>query len=74
MATPPARFPSSSPTQTYAAPTHQGYADRLKPKKKLGGQLGAPEYQEGPEQVAAKATELASWVRRALYKPLLPVY
>eukprot|EP00983_Pelagomonas_calceolata_P106358 1159225-Pelagomonas_calceolata.AAC.1 len=36
-----------------------GYADRLKPKRKLGGQLGAEEYQESVESVASKADDLA---------------
>lgn len=41
-----------------------GYADRLKPKRKLGGQLGAEEYYEEVAVVRAKAQQLADMVRR----------
>jgi NAD+-dependent protein deacetylase sirtuin 6 len=40
-----------------------GYADRLKPKRKLGGQLGAPEYFDDVEDVARKCDSLAKLVR-----------
>lgn len=39
-----------------------GYADRLKPKRDLGGQLGAAEYFESVEDVTAKVDQLAEWV------------
>jgi hypothetical protein len=39
-----------------------GYADRLKRRKNLGGQLGAIEYYEAVQAVEAKAKELADLV------------
>jgi hypothetical protein len=40
-----------------------GYADRLKPRKNLGGQLGAPEYHESLESIKRDVEQLAQWVR-----------
>ena len=41
-----------------------GYADRLSFREDLGGQLGAPELQDSPEEVEAKVARLAELVRR----------
>ena len=40
-----------------------GYADRLSFREDLGGQLGAPELQDSPEEVEAKVARLAELVR-----------
>ncbi|KAG2449351.1 hypothetical protein HYH02_005506 [Chlamydomonas schloesseri] len=42
-----------------------GYADRLKPKKNLGGQLGAQEFHQDLEDIRKGVQELAGWVRDA---------
>ncbi len=39
-----------------------GYAERLKNKQRLGGQLGAPEYVEEVADVQRKVQELAAAV------------
>jgi hypothetical protein len=39
-----------------------GYADRLSFREDLGGQLGAPELQDSPEEVEAKVARLAELV------------
>lgn len=42
-----------------------GYADRLKPKRNLGGQLGAQEFHQSLNDIESSVAELASWVRPA---------
>lgn len=42
-----------------------GYADRLKPKRNLGGQLGAQEFHQSLSDIEESVQELASWVRPA---------
>ncbi|KAL4445407.1 hypothetical protein ABPG77_011232 [Micractinium sp. CCAP 211/92] len=42
-----------------------GYAEKLSYREDLGGQLGAPELFDSPEEVAAKVERLAQLVRRA---------
>ena len=40
-----------------------GYADKLKRKKNVGGQLGAPEFFDGVEEVEEKMQKIVEWVR-----------
>nr|ADI47119.1 SIR2-like protein [Chlamydomonas reinhardtii] len=46
-----------------------GYADRLKPKKNLGGQLGAQEFHQDLDDIKKGVKELAGW--KAHMAPLL---
>ena len=43
-----------------------GYADRLSFREDLGGQLGAPELQDSPDEVEAKVARLAELVGAAM--------
>jgi mono-ADP-ribosyltransferase sirtuin 6 len=43
-----------------------GYAEKLSYREDLGGQLGAAELFDSPEEVAAKVERLAELVRRAV--------
>lgn len=40
-----------------------GYADRLKNKRNLGGQLGAKEYHQSFAEILQGVKSLAKWVR-----------
>lgn len=42
-----------------------GYAEKLSYREDLGGQLGAPELYDSPQEVEAKAERLAQLVRGA---------
>ena len=41
-----------------------GYADKLKRKKNVGGQLGAPEFFDGVGEVEEKMQKIVEWVRK----------
>lgn len=41
-----------------------GYADKLKRKKNVGGQLGAPEFFDSVDEVEEKMRQIVEWVRQ----------